>query len=141
MPKLAVQTLLSDIKDGNIKNWNEVHQFYQQNGKVYAEQKLQHALASLLEINKTGSKNFTVQMFSSLLQQAVQTKTWMVANIHESRAKDYQNEFRKMIYDNDMEMDNVLGKLEDNVFINQQQQELEEFKIKVSEISARFSLT
>ena len=78
-------------------------------------------------------------MFSSFLQQAVQTKTWMVANIYDSRAKDYQNEFRKMIYDNDTEMDSVIGKLEDNVFINQQQKELEAFQNKVSEINARFN--
>jgi len=140
LPKVAIDTLIDDIKAGRVKNWNEVHQFYQQNGKAYTEQKLKHAFASLLEIKNIHSKDFTTVLFSEMLQAALETKTWMTSNIAESRAKDYQSEFRKMMYDNEAEMENVIGSLEDNVFINQQKTELDNFKKKVAEIKSRFGL-
>jgi hypothetical protein len=64
----------------------------------------------------------------------------MIDHIYDSRAKDYQSEFRKMIYDNDAEMESVIGKLDDNVFINQQREELQEFKTRIKEIGERFQL-
>ncbi|RYF79247.1 MAG: DUF4954 family protein, partial [Chitinophagaceae bacterium] len=139
--KTAVDNLLSDIRGGAVKNWNDVHQFYQQNGKTYKEQKLRHAFACLLELLKIEKRNFTTGVFSTLLQQALLTKTWMTENIYDSRAKDYQNEFRKMIYDNDAEMENVIGKLEDNVFIHQQKEELQQFKLQLETIRSKFGLS
>ncbi|HEY0042074.1 MAG TPA: DUF4954 family protein, partial [Flavisolibacter sp.] len=138
LPKEAVEKLINDIKHGEIKTWNEIHHFYQQYGKQYAELKFHHAYASLLELLNSERKEFTASLFSSLLQQALKTKTWMTENIHTSRAKDYQNAFRKMIYDNDTEMEKVIGKLDDNVFINQQQEELEGFRKQVNDITQRF---
>ena len=69
-----------------------------------------------------------------LLQQAVATKEWMVKGIYESRAKDYPNPFRKMVYDTQKEMEKVIGKLKDNAFIQQQQEELVQFKKQVAAI-------
>jgi hypothetical protein len=139
VPKLSIETLIQNIKRGDVKNWSDIHQFYQQNGKLYKEQKLQHAFASLMEILKISKEDLTPALFNQLLQQAADTKNWMTDNIYDSRSKDYQNEFRKMIYDNDKEMDDVVGKLEDNVFINQQREELQAFKEMIKEISSRFS--
>ncbi len=51
---------------------------------------------------------------------AIGTREWIFQNIYNSREKDYTSEFRKMVYDTDAEMNEVLGKLEDNVFIEQQ---------------------
>jgi hypothetical protein len=47
---------------------------------------------------------------------------------YDARAKDYTNPFRKMIYDTNEEMNKVVGKLEDNSFIQDQLQELEKMK-------------
>lgn len=140
LPKPAVETLIQKIKTGDVKNWNDVHHFYQLNGKLYGDQKLHHALASLLELQNMEKADFTADLFASLLQQAVKTKTWMTENIYESRAKDYQSSFRKMLYDNEAEMEKVIGKLEDNVFINQQQDELEAFKQQAKNTSLQFGL-
>jgi hypothetical protein len=139
LPEASLATLLSDIKKQNINSWNEVHNFYQRNGRIYQEQKLQHAYASLLELLDIDHAGFTAEHFSLLMQQALQFKAWMVENIAESRAKDYHNEFRRMVYNNEKEMENVIGKLDDNVFINQQKEELEKFKSSVQKISEQFS--
>ena len=123
-----------------ISGWNDVHAFYIKNSKVYYEQKLQHAYASMLEILKLNPKKLTKRIFSNLLQQAVNTKEWMVKAIYNSRAKDYQNSFRQMLYDNQKEMEKVIGKLDDNSFILQQEEELKEFRKLVNEIMERFEL-
>jgi hypothetical protein len=62
-------------------------------------------------------------------------KEWMVKGIYESRAKDYANPFRKMVYDSQKEMEKVVGSLKDNVFIRQQREQLAQFKKQVAAIT------
>jgi hypothetical protein len=45
-----------------------------------------------------------------------------------SRKKDYLNPFRKMVYENQDEMDQVVGKLDDNSFINNQKKTFDQYK-------------
>jgi hypothetical protein len=140
LPDVSLQTLLQQVKTNEVKSWNEVHRFYQRNGLAYADQKLQHAFASLLEILGIKKEEFTAGTFGSLLQQALQTRRWMTDNITESRTKDYTSEFRKMVYDDEQEMEMVVGKIDDNIFINQQREELRKFEESASEILQRFQL-
>jgi hypothetical protein len=139
IPQASVKGLLKGIKEGSCNSWEDVHQFYRQSGQSYAEDKLDHAFASLLEVTGLHVKDLG-QNLRPLLEQAVATKEWMVEQIYDSRLKDYQNEFRKMIYDNDREMEEVIGKFEDNVFIKQQQEALQELKKSVSRVTRSFSL-
>jgi hypothetical protein len=68
------------------------------------------------------------------------TREWMVENIYESRAKDYESEFRKMVYESEKEMEKVIGKLKDNSFILQQQEELKSFRKRTESIANKFKL-
>ncbi len=140
LPNKEVEILFENIKNGNITSWKEVHQFYKKNSELYKEQKLQHGFASLLEILKISVKDFSPLLFKNLLQQAIDTKEWMVKLIYTSRAKDYQNKFRKMLYDNDKEMEEVLGNLDDNIFIREQEATLKDFKKQVGIIISHFKL-
>ena len=63
-----------------------------------------------------------------------------VKGIYDSRAKDYTNPFRKMVYETEAEMDIVTGKLEENSFILQQQEELKTTKARVQKILKGFKL-
>lgn len=138
IPKTALDTLIKNIETGKIRNWDEVHNFYNKNSKLYREQKLQHAFASLIEILDITPRNFTKKLFRQLLSEAIDTKEWMVKEIYESRSKDYFNEFRKMMYDTQKEMDKVIGKLSDNNFILQQEEELLQFRNRVNELIKQF---
>jgi len=135
----AVKALIRDIRSGKIGSWDEVHEFYKKKSIVYGNEKFQHAFASLLEILGLSPKKFTRKLFFSLLGQAVTTKEWMVQNIYRSRAKDYENPFRQMVYDTQQEMEKVIGKLADNSFIRQQEQELQAFKDRVALLQQRLS--
>lgn len=136
--KEQIEGLKKDIKSGKITDWDEVHDFYRSAGENYGGDKLQHAYTSLLEVNNITGKQFTAEAFKILLTQAVQTKEWMCKGIYESRAKDYSNPFRKMIYDTNAEMNEVLGKLEDNSFIQNQLAGLEDLKSAITKIISLF---
>jgi len=82
-------------------------------------------------------KQFTPVLLKVLLKQALDTKEWMCKGIFDSRAKDYSNPFRKMVYDTTEEMDNVLGRLEDNSFIQQQLADLELMKKQVKAVARK----
>jgi hypothetical protein len=138
IPIADVEKLKNKIRNNKINSWSEVHDFYRVSGNDYEKNRLLHAYSSLLEIENITSKQFTPAYFKKLLQRAVETKTWMSKGIYESRAKDYSNPFRKMVYENKDEMNAVVGKIEDNQFIQDQFKELEDFKKTVKGLIKKF---
>jgi len=140
LPGSSVDTLIRQIHSEKINSWDEVHEFYRKNGDIYHDQKLQHAFASLLEVNKLTPKKFNKRLFKTFLDQALATREWMTKAIYDSRAKDFHNDFRKMVYTNQKQMDRVLGKLDENSFIKQQAEEFRQFKKHVNSIMRIFSL-
>jgi hypothetical protein len=115
-----MEKLKKNIKSDKIKNWDDVHRFYEMQGDNYEKDKTTHALSSLMELLQIKSKDFTPAFFKSLLKDSMAIKKWMTENIEVSRAKDYSSTFRKMMYENDEEMNQVIGKLDDNSFIKEQ---------------------
>jgi len=132
-----VENLKRNIKTDKIKSWKAVHDFYVTEGANYYQDKLNHAYTSLLEIASITSRQFTATFFLDLLQETVITRTWMCKGIYESRAKDYANPFRKMVYDTNEEMIEVVGRLESNSFIQQQTGKLEELKKIIRSVSKK----
>jgi hypothetical protein len=128
------------IKSDKIQSWQQVHDMYKKVGADYFSDKLEHSYTSLLEVLNITSKQFTTEVFKTALQNAVIIKEWICKGIYESREKDYSNPFRKMVYDTKLEMDTVIGKIEDNSFIQEQTGELDIFKKNVKEIIKKFHL-
>jgi hypothetical protein len=136
----ALNNFLHDIEKETIKGWDDIHAFYTESGNNYATQKLHHAWASLLELSGLSAATFTAAYLKTLLDETISIKEWMYQNIYTSRAKDYQSAFRQMVYDNEEEMEEVIGKLDDNVFINQQKEELDNLKATVDRISKQLAV-
>ena len=139
-PQPAVNTFKKDIYAGKIQSWDEVHSFYAVNSQIYPEQKLQHSFASLLEILQVKPADFDKKIFKDLIQQAVATREWMVKGIFESRAKDYHNPFRKMVYDNRKQMETVIGKLDENSFIKKKIAEMKNYRERAKEVIKKLKL-
>ncbi len=140
MKKTSVSNLKKDIILGNICSWTDIHNCYKEEGINYKTDLLEHAYCSLLEILNITTKQFTPDLFKKLLDETVATKTWMTEGILKSREKDYTNTYRKMIYENNEEMNMVIGKLEDNSFIQDQFEGLETFKVRIAAIKKSFAL-
>jgi hypothetical protein len=134
MTTTDIEQLKRDIKLNKISDWQQLHETYKKIGNHYVADKLSHAYTSLLEILNITSKQFTIEIFRSALQKSLDTKEWMCKGIYQSREKDYTNAFRKMVYDTKAEMDEVIGKLENNTFIQQQLSELDAYKKEVKEL-------
>jgi hypothetical protein len=123
----------ASIHNGRIKNWQDVHSFYKKQAELYPAHLFGHACAALREINAISSKP-TRQDIAGLLKEAVATFEWINQGIIDSRKKDYENPFRKMVYEDEKEMDKVIGSLEDNGFIRFKQEELATFTRLVKKI-------
>ena len=132
--KTDIENVKRNINSGKVKSWVELHNFYRQQGIAYTTDKLNHAYTSLLEILNITPRQFTPLLLKELLKQALDTKEWMCKGIFDSRAKDYSNPFRKMVYDTNEEMNKVIGRLEDNSFIQQQLADLDVMKKQVKSV-------
>ena len=140
MPEEEIERLRKNIRSRKITTWEQVHENYKTFGDAYAKNKLMHAYNALLEIENITSKQFTADTLKKLLEKSVATKNWMSDGIYKSRAKDYTNPFRKMVYENKAEMDTVMGRLEDNQFIQDKLKELDEYKKEVKGLIKKMKL-
>ncbi|MDB5229836.1 MAG: hypothetical protein JWN76_641 [Chitinophagaceae bacterium] len=129
--------LLKDKVKNDFNDWDDVHEYYRTKGAEYEAEKIKHGLASLMEIHNVDAGGFNESKIEMLFSNAAGTKTWMAKGIYASREKDYSNEFRKMVYDTSREMNQVLGKIEENSFINDQHRELDAFKDKISQLKQK----
>jgi hypothetical protein len=132
MPIKALTTLKQKIKLNKITCWDEVHEYYNQKSLSYKSDVLQHAVNVFCKLHKV--KKINGDLIIEVLKTALQTKTLLTKNVYESRAKDYSNPFRKMVYDTNEEMNLVLGKLEDNSFILEEQERLKQFSSQINTI-------
>ncbi len=136
----ALDSLLQKIKSGKVKSWNTIHDFYEQQSNVYAHQKQINALAVLETLTGIRLANITGKQLNQLLTQAEQIQGSINNRIRQSRMKDYENEFRKMVYANEAEMKAVLGDPAQNAFLLQQQKETVLLKKTIQQIRKQFVL-
>ena len=112
LPENAVEELISEIEDGSVISWDEVHQFTEKQVFLYPDEKLKHAVSVLLLFydEETVSKRLLEQFeddYRELLDD-------IVYQIKKSRKKDYNDEFRNAVYRNNDELESVIGKFEDD---------------------------
>jgi hypothetical protein len=134
MKKEDVQNLLHQVKASQINSWHQLHDHYITLGEKYTTDKRNHAYTALLEILQITPKQFTPSLLIDLLKKAIITKEWMCKGIYNAREKDYTNPFRRMVYDTNEEMNKVIGKLDDNSFIQDQTAQLIQFKKEVKSV-------
>ena len=136
-----MQQMLDGIRNADINSWDGLHDEYARLGKRYQADKLHHAYASLLEILGIQPAELDDNLFRQLLDEALATRQWMTDHIYESRLKDYESPFRKMNYDSEEEMREVIGSIDDNSFINLQKEEAGRFSQSINEVKQRFKLS
>ncbi len=135
-----LEKLIGQIHNGKIRNWEQVHLWYTAQGENYPADKLVHALSALKAVIGISLRKDGPAALGHLLRQSVATKEQLVKEIHESRAKDYTNPFRKMVYESPEEMNAVVGRLQDNSFIRQEREALKQYRAAVEQIVADWKL-
>lgn len=135
--KDKVESLLDHIKEGQIQSWDEVHEVYHSWSHHYEDEKFIHAMASLAEITGTSPSSWDKLFVKEILMEAKATREWIFSEIYQSRAKDYQNPFKQMVYGSYEEMEDVVGRLEDNDFIRREREALADFSNSIDKIMNR----
>lgn len=135
-----IELMKKKVRENKIKSWDHMHWAYDELADKYAQQKILHGLASLFELTGIVPKKINNTDLATIFNDLLTTKQWISEKIYESRAKDYVNPFRKLVYENEGEMNSVVGKLEDNSFIKQQRQELKIFEAKIAALKKKMKL-
>jgi hypothetical protein len=135
-----LKKLIQQIESGKIKSWDHIHRFYEKQGSSYPQDKLFHALAALKQVLGLNIKKMNKKDFKNLLLESVATKAWMTKGIYDSRAKDYANPYRQMVYESKTEMNKVTGSLSQNAFIKQQTEALDSYKSEIEATLQKFKL-
>ena len=138
--KTSLEKMLDNVRQNQINSWDEIHQFYIRESKSYQSDKMLHALDILYLVHSISIKKIKPSDFKRLLFQTVQTASWITKGIFTSRQKDYLNPFRKMVYENQAEMDQVIGKLDDNSFIKSREKLFQEYQAVVEDILENWNL-
>jgi NDP-sugar pyrophosphorylase family protein len=140
MPEADLTDIKNKILKQKIRSWDDLHEQYRIKGQAYPKQKQLHALAALSDISQLPLNKLDEHQLAYLLNTAVTTKEWITKGIHDSRAKDYSNPFRKMVYESFAEMNEVVGKLENNSFIKDQNNQLAAFKKEIQALKKKFKI-
>lgn len=136
----VMEDLKQRIRKGKIGSWPQLHDAWREIGATYEREKLQHAFACLFQLQGLTAKELTAAQFKKFLDQSIFTFGKLTEGIYHSREKDYRNPFRRMTYENEAEMEAVVGKLEDNSFIRQTIAELKTYKKQVKEMIKKWEL-
>jgi hypothetical protein len=137
IPAKELKSLKDKIESYEVISWQQVHEFYTAQGKAYAGHKLNHAIASLQEINN--GKPFDDAYLGEMLDWYLDFRKHLLAEIRHSRQKDYENPFRQMLYADTKEMEAVIGKLDKTPFIVQQQEKLKKDVVFLQELKTKWA--
>jgi len=118
-PAFRVDQLRQEIGGGKYHNWDEIHRVYNLWHEAYPLDKARHAWAvfELVGSNAVDGADASAALLKQEIAASIETRRRINAQIYQSRAKDYHDPFRKATFRNTAEMEQVLGKPEENAFV------------------------
>ncbi len=127
IPSSKVFELFSLIKIGRIKNWAEVHAFYDECQASYTDYKARYALYLLEQLYSRECESFDREVYADITNDVAYVSMNMLESSITSREKDYTDFFRSITFRNKRERDTVLGSFEDNSFLKHLRYSTDEF--------------
>ncbi|MDD7201564.1 MAG: DUF4954 family protein [Sphaerochaetaceae bacterium] len=112
-----MDALRRDILSGKVDSWEGVHQAYREIATHYEEEKAVLGIQVLRLLS--GHEHLTEKDWAKCLQHLADVRSYIEMQVYLTKEKDYQNPFRMTTYENEAERDAVLGKVDDNPFIQQ----------------------
>lgn len=128
-----IRALRERIASGEADSWDAVHSEYDRLRDEYPAKKAGHAWASLLEINDVTAAELDRDLWETFLARAAATQRSITVLTRESRQKDYTSPFRKIAYDSQEEMDAVLGRIDEDSFLQLMDARAEEFERRIGD--------
>lgn len=125
--------LKESIKNGSIKSWDEIHQYYKQVEGQYQKEKGKNAIAVLHYLYNT--TKLSKENMEDCFTKAKVIRRYIEEQVFTTKIKDYDNQFRLVTYNSEEERDAILGCVEDNSFIEESKQISLDFYEKLSNYS------
>lgn len=122
-----LDTLKEDIKTAKLSSWEKVHKRYNALWEKYPAQKARYSLYVLEQIKGNKISSFSQNDWKSILSEAISIAKEIKISAFASRQKDYIDPFRKMMYENDEEMIEVVGGIDSNSFLNSLKKQTKDF--------------
>ncbi len=140
IPQKNVKALLNKIKADKVTEWDQIHEFYENASLKYEKQKTNHALYTLGLVTKTMVNAISVKQLNEWLDRYILIQQHTTKSIQQTRAKDYSNEFRKMVYLNEEEMKAVVGDIKDNGFIKENAVALNNIELGINSLRSQLKI-
>jgi NDP-sugar pyrophosphorylase family protein len=118
MAEADLDTLRADIASGKLPGWDAVHERYDELWAGYPKARARFALWAVAQALGLDTAALGPREWKPLLKSAQAIFAAVCESAWSSRRKDYEDPFRKMLYESDEEMIAVLGKIDDNAFLN-----------------------
>jgi hypothetical protein len=135
IPTFRIDILREKIKQGEINSWHEIHAFYDEASHQYSLDKLKHAHSVFAFLE---NRNITQDNFKPALKKLVVMQKRMNEQVQKSRAKDFDDPFRRITYRNKKEMEAVVGKMEDDAFTQYMKKKTEDDIKAVENLIAQY---
>jgi len=130
MRREDVDTLRDRVRSGALDSWDAIHDAYDDLWAAYPEAKQRHAFATLRDL--LGLEALTAEAWREALDEAAAIQQEIADQVHATRKKDFDDPFRRMVYETDEEMAAVLGTIDDNSFVKQTREATEQFTARVA---------
>ena len=144
VPAVKVDRLREQIREKDINTWQEIHSIYDSWHIDYPLDKVLHAWSVLALLNNWGGNStlfedspFDAATFRRELSGALKTRQWLTRQIYETRAKDFRNSFRRAVFRNQAEMEQVVGPVAANTFVKLAEEEDIRFTAMIERILAK----
>jgi NDP-sugar pyrophosphorylase family protein len=138
VPAFRVDALRTEIRDGRVNSWKAIHEAYEAWFAEYPLDKARHAWAAL-GLLRPQTEPLDIAAFREELNRALEIRRWITGQVRISRAKDFTDPFRLITFRGREEMDQVLGRLEDNPFLKLVREDEKNFAKTVEKLTARLS--
>jgi len=111
----SLKRVIDTIKSDEVKTWDDIRALFGARAAAYKTEKVKHAVRSLAKLENININGVTESHFAAFLESVPNDCAKIAAYTAQSRAKDYENQFRAATYESAEEMINVLGPAEDAV--------------------------
>ena len=127
IPEQKLTELFETIKDGSIKTWQEVHNYYDECQKSYGAYKATYAVEILEQLYGCSIEKFSKEIYDDLYFDVKKISEELYDSALSSRMKDYEDEFRMITFRDSREMESVLSTITENEFLQQLKSGTEKF--------------
>ena len=134
IPASRIQELFHKIKSGEIENWKQVHEFYDECQKKYYMYKARYALYIIEWLYSKSIEYFTDGDYEKFLNDVAFVSLNMLESSIQVREKDYTDYFRSITYRNEVEREAVLGTLDGNGFLNKLKNATDDFEANLQKL-------